>query len=73
LVGFQVAGSGGREVHINPEQVVCVLEVSDHRVQVVTTGMTSESSMTLMVDATIDAVVRALDLASGGAASHRAA
>jgi hypothetical protein len=60
LVGFPMAGGGGREVHINPEQVVLVMDVGEHRTQVVTTGLSGETSMSLIVEARQDAVVRAL-------------
>jgi hypothetical protein len=50
LVTFNVAGGGGRVVHINPAQVVCLLESGAGRTQVVTTGLTGESSMSLIVD-----------------------
>jgi len=60
LVSFPVAGSGGREVHINPEQVVCVMDIGLRRAQIVTTGLAGESSISLIVEVTPSAVVRAL-------------
>jgi hypothetical protein len=47
-------------VYLNPEQVVCVLDVGDLRTQVVTTGLSGEASMTLIVEAPLNAVVKAL-------------
>jgi hypothetical protein len=60
LVGFPVAGGGGREVHVNPEQVVCVLDVGGERAQIVTTGLAGENSMSLIVERRMAAVVEAL-------------
>lgn len=60
LIGFRLAGGGGREVHVNPEQVVCVLDVGDRRAQIVTTGLSNEASMSLIVEASHSAVVHAL-------------
>ncbi|HEX4712160.1 hypothetical protein [Phenylobacterium sp.] len=50
LIAFRVAGGGGRIVHINPTQVVCLLEAGDGRTQIVTTGLTGETSMSLIVE-----------------------
>ncbi|MDB5428490.1 MAG: hypothetical protein JWR43_2465 [Phenylobacterium sp.] len=50
LIAFRVAGGGGGVVHINPDQVVCLLEAGDGRTQVVTTGLTGETSMSLIVE-----------------------
>lgn len=60
MVIFKVAGGGGRVVHINPAQVVCLLESGAGRTQVVTTGLTGESSMSLIVDGGPDEVSRRL-------------
>lgn len=60
LIGFPIAGAGGREVHVNPDQVVCVLDVGDNRTQVVTTGLSGESSMSLIVERSPRVVVQAL-------------
>jgi len=65
LIEFQVAGGGGRPVHINPDQVVCLLEAGSNRTQVVTTGLTGESSMSLIVDGSPTDIARRL----GGAAA----
>jgi hypothetical protein len=60
LVGFPLAGGGGRQVHVNPEQVVCVMDVGERRTQIVTTGLSGETSMSLIVEATHPAVVKTL-------------
>lgn len=60
LIGFRLAGGGGREVHINPEHVVCVLDVGERRAQIVTTGLSNETSMSLVVEGTHAAVIDAL-------------
>ena len=44
-----MAGSGGREVLINPEQVVCILDAGENRTQIVTTGLSTESSISIVV------------------------
>jgi hypothetical protein len=56
LVEFPTAGSGGRKVHINPEQVVCLIDSGEGRTQVVTTGLSGENSMSLVVDMALDDV-----------------
>lgn len=68
LVGFALAGAGGRQVFINPEQVVCIMDAGDKRTQLVTTGLSTESSITLLVDVTQAEVVQALMGAPGVAA-----
>lgn len=60
LVRFPVAGGGGREVLVNPEQVVCVLDVGGDRSQIVTTGLSGEHSMSLIVERPMEAVFRGL-------------
>lgn len=60
LVGFALAGSGGRKVYLNPDQVVCVMDAGDRRTQLVTTGLSTESSITLLVDLAQAEVVQAL-------------
>ena len=60
LIGFPVAGGGGREVYVNPEQVVCVLDIGSDRSQIVTTGLSGQTSMSLIVERPIEAVFRGL-------------
>ncbi len=60
LVSFPTAGSGGRRVHVNPDQVVCVLDAGEGRTQIVTTGLSGESSMSLIVERSVDNVTREL-------------
>ena len=63
LLEFRVAGGGGRAVFINPDQVVCVLESGSGRTQVVTTGLTGEGSMSLIVDGDPDETAQRLNAA----------
>ena len=63
MIGFRLAGGGGREVHVNPAHVVCVLDAGDRRAQIVTTGLSNESSMSLIVEASPGAVIEALKAA----------
>ena len=56
LVPFPVASSGGREVLVNPEQVVCVLAAGDQRSQIVTTGLSAESSISIIVELSVHEV-----------------
>ena len=49
FVALPVAGTGGREVLVNPDQVVCILDVGENRTQIVTTGLATESSISIVV------------------------
>jgi hypothetical protein len=60
LVGFPLAGGGGREVHVNPEQVVCVMDLGGDRSQIVTTGLATEGSISLIVARGLETVLREL-------------
>lgn len=60
MFSFLMAGSGGRRVHINPEQVVCLVDMGDERTQIVTTGLSGASSMSLIVESSLEEVARAL-------------
>jgi len=60
LIGFRMAGGGGREVNVNPEHVVCVLDVGENRTQIVTTGLSNAASMSLVVEASYAAVLQRL-------------
>lgn len=60
LVSFPIAGGGGRQVHINPEQVVCVMDVGLTRTQIITTGLSAQSSISLIVEVSPDLVAREL-------------
>ena len=55
-----MAGGGGREVNVNPEHVVCVLDVGENRTQIVTTGLSNAASMSLVVEASYAAVLQRL-------------
>jgi hypothetical protein len=50
LISFKVAGSGGRPVFVNPEHVVCLMDAGSNRTQIVTTGLSGETSISLVVD-----------------------
>jgi hypothetical protein len=63
LVEFPTAGSGGRTVHLNPEQVVCLMDSGEGRTQVVTTGLSGETSMSIIVAMKPDEVARKLSYA----------
>ena len=60
MFSFLMAGGGGRRVHINPEQVVCLVDMGDDRTQVVTTGLSGATSMTLIIEGSHDEVSRTL-------------
>lgn len=49
FVALPVAGAGGREVLVNPEQVVCLMDAGDNRTQIVTTGLSSDASISVIV------------------------
>ncbi len=69
MYSFLMAGGGGRRVHVNPEQVVCLVDMGEERTQVVTTGLSGAASMTLIVEGPVEEVARALQ---GRAAPPRA-
>ena len=60
LIEFPTAGGGGRKVHVNPEQVVCLMDSGDGRTQIVTTGLSGESSMSIVVAMSMNDVARKL-------------
>jgi hypothetical protein len=60
LVALPVAGSGDREVLINPEQVVCLLDGGPGRTQIVTTGLSSVTSISIIVNLNVREVGRRL-------------
>lgn len=39
---------GDRVLFVNPEQVVCLIEAGKNRTQIVTTGLSGQSSMSLI-------------------------
>lgn len=49
FVALPVAGAAGREVLVNPEQVVCIMDAGPNRTQIVTTGLSTESSISIVV------------------------
>lgn len=50
LVTLPMAGGGGRPVLVNPEHVVCIVDLGEKRCQVVTSGLSGEASMSLLVE-----------------------
>jgi hypothetical protein len=69
MCSFLMAGGGGRRVHINPEHVVCLVDMGDDRTQVVTTGLSGSTSMSLIVEGPLDEVALALQNRSRPAAA----
>jgi hypothetical protein len=67
-----MAGGGGRRVHINPEQVVCLVDMGEDRTQVVTTGLSGATSMTLIVEGAHDEIARTLQGRSDAARANLA-
>ena len=66
LISLPVAGSGGRKVYVNPEQVVCVVDMGENRAQIVTTGLSGEASMTILVALAPEAVMKEMGAARVG-------
>ena len=60
LVVMPLAGGGGREVYVNPDQVVCLIDVGQRRTQLVTTGLQGEASISLLLEMDIGDVARSL-------------
>jgi hypothetical protein len=65
MYSFLMAGGGGRRVHINPEQVVCLVDMGDERTQIVTTGLSGATSMSLIVETPVEEVSRTLQDPNG--------
>lgn len=63
LVALPVAGAGGREVFVNPRHVVCLLDSGPSRTQIVTTGLSAEASISLVVELPAVETARRLGLA----------
>ena len=63
LVRLPVAGAGGRPVIVNAMQVVCVIDIGDKRSQIVTTGLSGEASISLMVELSAGEVADRLEAA----------
>ena len=60
MFSFHMAGGGGRRVHVNPEHVVCLVDAGEDRTQIVTTGLSGTTSISLIVEAHPDEVARTL-------------
>jgi hypothetical protein len=63
LVRLPVAGAAGRPIIVNAEQVVCIVDVGDKRSQVITTGLSGETSISLMVELSASEVADRLEAA----------
>jgi hypothetical protein len=61
FVTFDIANSGGLKVLVNPEHVVCVVDAGDKRSQIVTTGLSGEDSISLIVQGDPVAVAAQLE------------
>jgi hypothetical protein len=73
LVTFAISGGGGRNVHLNPDQVVCLLESGIGRTQIVTTGLAGETAVSLIVDGDPGEVARRLGTDSAQTAASGSA
>ena len=56
---------GDRVLYVNPEQVVCLIDSGKNRTQIVTTGLSGESSMSLIVALPVGEVAEKLKIAAG--------
>ena len=56
---------GDRVLYVNPEQVVCLIDSGKNRTQIVTTGLSGESSMSLIVAWPVGEVAEKLKIAAG--------
>ena len=52
--------AGGRLLYVNPEQVVCLIDSGHNRTQIVTTGLSGQSSISLIAALPIQEVTRLL-------------
>lgn len=64
MMSFPVAGGGGRQIIVNPDQVVCLMDMGERRTQIVTTGLAGASSVSIVVEVDQAEVHRALEGAS---------
>ncbi len=67
LVRFKLSG-GGEHAFVNPDMVVCLMHAGPQRTQVVTAGLATEASITLIVAMPLDEVAACLDAGSAGTA-----
>ncbi len=66
LVRFRLSGGGGEHAFVNPSMVVCLMQAGPERTQVVTVGLATEASITLIVAMAIEEVAACLDAGSSG-------
>ena len=52
--------AGGRLLYVNPEQVVCLIDSGHNRTQIVTTGLSGQSSISLIAALPLKDVVQRL-------------
>lgn len=55
---------GGRTLYVNPTQVVCLIDAGKDRTQIVTTGLSGESSISLIVALKMPEVAQMLGAAT---------
>ncbi len=67
LVRFQLSG-GGEHAFVNPDMVVCLMHAGPQRTQVVTAGLATEASITLIVAMPLEEVAACLDAGASGSA-----
>ncbi len=65
LVRVQLAGAGGEVAYINPAMVVLLMHAGKGRTQVVTAGLSGESSISVVVALDLDEAAVQLDRARG--------
>ena len=57
---IELPEAGGQLLFVNPEQVVCLIEAGKNRTQIVTTGLSGQSSISLIAAMPMREVVRLL-------------
>jgi hypothetical protein len=65
LVRFRLAGTGGEDAYINPAMVVCLMQAGQGRTQVVTAGLGTESSISLVVEMDLEETANRLQPGAG--------
>jgi len=61
LIPFRLAGAGGEDAYVNPAMVVCLMPAGLERTQVVTAGLSGETSISLIVALAIHEVAAMLN------------
>ncbi len=65
LISFRLASGGGEETYVNPDMVVCLMHAGLGRTQVVTAGLASESSISIVVAMELHDVAKRLGREEG--------